>query len=509
MKKIFGKFPIFFQKILALLRVHATGAGLEISDEVLRLARFDGKAWQMHAIRLTPGVMEHGKIKNREALIAALAALKAKLGRSGGAKKINVVVSLGSVEAYTQVFTLPVVQGDSLEQAVALNLQMASPLEAGESYSGWQIVGRNENTVQLEILSAFVDRKVVDELADALFEAGFLAMAVESKALALTRVLREKGAGIEAGKPYLFVNLGNAGLDFLIIRNGELYFEYMTAWSDLADDKGEIAIAKFETTFATNLKQVLNFYNQHWTEPLTAIILSAIALEDEAERVIAESTSLPAVRLTLVMGQPISSEWLMALGSSLRGVRLKTKHYEINLLGDDSRDRFHEEQLLHFMRFWRVVVPVTLALLVITFGVADAFLASTKNQIESRSVNLGSTQSSEIATLEDSAKRFNRLVGLVKTVESMQDPKNVALAAIADKAKDLITINRVTFQAFSVPITLSGTAPSEDRVIAFRAALDKDRAFSGINLPLTGIQTNGASVSFSMSFLYTPPPRSF
>lgn len=506
MKKILSKFLTVFQKVLALLRVHATGAGLEVSDAVLRLARFDGKIWQMHAIRLEPGVMEKGNIKNRPALIAALVALKAKLTHNDKSKKINVVVSLSSVEAYTQVFTLPgVQQGDNLEEAVALNLQMASPLEAGEAYSGWQIVGKNEDTAQMEILSAFVDRKVVDEMADALFESGFLAMAVESKALALTRVLREKGAGVEAGKPYLFVNIGNAGVDFLIIRNGELYFEYMTPWSDFADDKGEIAVAKFRTALAASLKHVLNFYNQHWNEPLSAIILSAVALQDEAEKVIAESAPIPAVQLTLVMGQPISSEWLVALGSSLRGVRLKTKHYEINLLGIDSRDRFHEEQLLHFMRFWRVVVPVTLGLLVLTFGIADAFLSNTRIQIEARSVSLPTSQTTQVAELQDSAKKFNQLIGLVKVAESMQNPKHVVLAAIFDTAKDLITVNRVTFSAFGAPITLSGNASSEEHVIAFRAALQKNPAFSAINLPLTGIQTNGSAVTFSMTFVYGAP----
>lgn len=495
-----------FQKLLAFLRVRSTGAGLEVSDEVLRLTRFDGKVWQMDAIRLEPGVMERGKIKNRGALVLALGALKTKLGKGDKKKTMNVVVCLSSVQAYTQIFSLPVVQGEALDQAVALNLQMASPLEAGEAHSGWQVVGRNEATFQLEILSAFIERKVVDEMVDALFEAGFVVMAVESKALALTRMLREKGAGVDVAKPYLFVSIDNSGLDFLVIRNGSLYFEYTTLWRDLMDEKGEIAIPKFEEMLAANVRQVLNFYNQHWPEPMSAVILSATALAEQAERVLALHASLPAVRLTLVMGQPISSEWLVALGSSLRGIGLKVKDHEINLLGDDSRDRFHEEQLLHFMRFWRVIVPVALVLLVLTFVGADIFLRSTKAGIASRSnFQLSASQTEQIAALQTTAQTFNQSVALFEEAESTINPKNVVLGAILDAATASgVTISRISFQSFIDPINFSGSAPSQDRVVLFKTTITNDYHVSAMNLPLTGIQQNGTVVSFSMTFVYSP-----
>jgi Tfp pilus assembly protein PilN len=505
-----SRISYFFQKLLALLRVRATAAGLEVNDQVLRLAAFDGKIWQMHAIRLEPGVLENGRIKDRALLIAALVALKAKLG--GGrdkAKKLNVVVAMSSVETYTQVFSLPVVQGKDLDQAVALNLQMASPLEAGEAYYGWQDLGRNESGLQLEILSTFVQHKAVDEMVDALFEAGFLAMAVESRALALTRVLREKGAGVDVAKPYLFVNIDNSGIDFLIIRNGSLHFEYATPWRDLMDEKGEIAVPKFETALAASVRQVLNFYTQHWPDSLSTIILSAVALQEQAEKVIALNAAIPAARLTLVMGQPISSEWLMALGSSLRGTGHKIKSHEINLLGDDSRDRFHEEQLLHFLRFWRAIVPGALVLLVITFGVADTFLSKTRAEIESHSdFSLTGTQTSEIGALQESANVFNASVALIAATESGLKPKGVILERLLEVGTPKrVTINTLSFQSYGAPISISGSAFAEDAVVAFKEELDHDPHFTAVNLPLNGVQRQGTdSVTFSMTFLYNPTP---
>lgn len=497
----------FFGKALTLLRIRAVVAGLEVSDEAVRLVWFDGKVWRMYAVRLTLGVLLKGKVKDRAAFVAALTSLKANVGKGQEAKKMNVVVCMSSVEAYTQVFTLPITGGNDLDRAVALNLQMASPLEEGEACSDWRIVGRNENTLQTEILSAFMERKTVEEMVDALFEAGFLAMGAETKALALTRVLREKGVGMDATKPCLFVNIDGSGIDFLIIRNGALYFEYTTPWRDFMDEKGEVPIATFEASLTTSLRQVLNFYAQHWPEPMSTVILSAVALAEQAEKVIGANTSVPTVRLTLVMGQPISSEWLAALGSSLQETGRNASDRQINLLGDGLRDRFHEEHFLHFVHFWRIAVPITLGLIVLTFAVADMFLAGTRTDIESRSdFNLGAAQTGEAMTLQASAQTFNQFVALVAAAEGAQKPKSAVLDPLLAAAGTTgVTINSMSAAAFGEPVSLSGSAQSEDSVIDFKAALVGDRRFSAINLPLTGVQANGSNnVSFTVTFVFSP-----
>ncbi|HEX4104398.1 MAG TPA: hypothetical protein VHZ04_02895 [Candidatus Paceibacterota bacterium] len=497
----------FSKRILSALHIRQKGAGLEVSDEVVRIARFDGKVWRMDAARLEPGVLTNGKIVKRPEFLAALSAFKAKVGKGKG-KTMNVVVCLSSLPAYTQVFSLPTVKGESLDKAVELNLQMASPLGAGEAYSGWQIVGRDEGAAKVEVLASFVEKKAVDEMVDVLFEAGFLTMAMESRALALTRVLREKGAGVDAKSAHIFINIDNTGLEFLVIRHGELYFEYTNPWHDLADDKGNIAEGKFEATLAGSIRQVTNFYRQHWTDPLEGIIFSTVALEPQTERVIAESATVPAAHLTLVMGQAISSEWLVALGASIRGMGLEAKDHEINLLGAESLDRFREEQLLHFMRFWRVAVPVTLGLLVLTLFAANFLLGSTRATIEMRSnLNVNNEDSQEIAALTASSTAFNQEVTLVSAAENAISPSSIMLEDIVALASDAgVTLGQLSFQSFSAPITLSGTASSEDRLAAFKTALTSAPNVSQVNLPLTNIQTQGATVSFSLTFIYTPTP---
>ena len=497
----------WFQKLLSLLRVRSVVAGLEISDAFIRLVYFDGGLWQMYAIRLSPGTMEDGKMKDRGAFLAAVDELRtqSKIAGHDKAKKIGVVLTLSSASTYSKVFRLPIIQGESLEKAIALNMAMAAPSDASQLCASSEVVGRDEGAGQLDVLAAFTDRGSVDDVVDALFAAGFTAMAVEPKSLALTRVFREKGSGIDIAKSYVFVSVGNAGLEFFIVRNGVPFFEYVTHWRDIANEKGELSLPAFEEDLKASLRQVLNFYAQHWMEPLAAIILASTPFSDDVEKTITENFALPSVRLTLTLGQSVLPEWLVALGSSLRETGLRASRIkEINFLGEELEDRFRVEQMVRFLEFWRAVVPAALAILAATFFVFDISLGNARATLESApGFTLAPSQSQGLSQLEASTTAFNNLVAMVGGIESSTVPQSPVVGVIAAMANaNGVLISRLTVPGGGVPVTLSATAPSENNISAFRAALAGDPKISAINLPLTGIQPNPAGYSFSVTFNY-------
>ena len=165
---------------------------------------------------------------------------------------------------------------------MSLNLQMTSSAETAETYSGWEVVSMDKMVGRVEALGAFADRAMVDAMTNALFSGGFVATAVESKALAVARAMREYGSGLDLEKSYLVAIIDDSGIDFIIVRHGQLCFEYMSPWRDIADEKGQITVEKFKQAFTLDLNQVLNFYRQHWTDPLAAIGLSGDSLIPEA-----------------------------------------------------------------------------------------------------------------------------------------------------------------------------------------------------------------------------------
>ncbi|MDO8504567.1 MAG: hypothetical protein Q7S36_01815, partial [Candidatus Liptonbacteria bacterium] len=358
----------FFIRILSFLRVKPVVGGLEISDSALHFAILSGKNLKSAGLRLPPGVVVGGQIKDREQFVGALRALHYQiLGEEKNRNRISVIISLSSIGIYTQVFNLPMLEGESLEKAVELNIQMISPLDFAEAYSGWQFAKKDTEKSRLEVLSAFVSRNVVDEFVSALGEGGFLAVAIESHALSLARLLKDAGKDFDATKPYIMLSIDGGGLDILIIRHEQLHFDYFNSWRDIQGDAKEISADAFKAAVIRSLHQVVNFSNSHWREPVTEILFTATGFKDEAVKIIEENFSLKTRTFELSMGQAVAPDWFVALGASARGQKPRRSDNEISLLGINAREEFGREQVLGFLRFWRILMPAAIAIFLVAF----------------------------------------------------------------------------------------------------------------------------------------------
>jgi len=498
-------FGYYLQRAAALLRARTPIGGLEISDTAVRFALFEEGKPKFVSMRLPPGLMESNHIKNRPEFVAIVKKLREQVLGPDAAKnkKVNVVVSLSSISIYSQVFGLPIIQGENLEKAVQLNIQMVSPVEVKEAYSGWQLVGEDKDTFRLEVLSAFIDRKVVDEVTKALEEGGFSVVAIESRALALARLARERGVRVESTKPYVLINLDSSGLDFLILRKGHLYFEYFHGWKDVQNDKQQVTREAFEALLKRSLYQVLNFYSAHWPEPVKEVLISASALGDEVGRVVSSNFGLTVQPLALQGNLQATPEWFVALGSALRGLVPRGEDRDISLLGIGAQERFRHEQVLGFISFWRVVIPAVLGILLIAFIVADVFLINMRRTLESQSAfQLKKAEVAEMESLRAHAARFNRTLELIQATEKFRIPKGPLIGKLtALLATHHIQLHRLYYQDSSTATVLSGEAPSETDILNLKKALDTDPAFKSTQLPLTEIRkAAGRGFTFSLSF---------
>jgi hypothetical protein len=504
---------LWWGKLLVLLGASVLSGGLEITDQALRFAYAEGDVWHVHAMRLEPGVLEKGRIKDKKLFIENLFALKADIvGADGRDKKIGATVAIGEEAVYNQIFILPELKGLALESAIRLNMQMASPMDIGQVYAGWQIAARNEESSHIEVLAAFADRSMVDEIVSALFESRFVPIAVESKALALARLLRERGTGVDLGASYLLVNVDDAGLEFLIIRKGQLYFEYANPWRDLVDEKGAIAFDKFKNSLAIGLRQVMNFYLQHWNDPIAGVIVSGTTFLDEVGVIVRETLALPTLPLVVAgSSQTLSSEWFPVMGAALRGSGVRRKKEDgITLLGEGAQAIVFRDRITHFLEFWSWFVPVALASLLIVFGVAYFFLAGVQASIapyQSSESQLAPVISAALEKLAPQVADFNQSVAFIQSIQAGESPKYTIVQSVAAVASaSAVTVTKLIFQGSSQPISLDGNAQSQDQIVAFKTAL-ATAGFTNINLPLMNLQSNGGAYAFSMTF-QPPAPTS-
>lgn len=490
-------------KILSLLRVRTKVGGLEISDTDLRFVYFKGDSLGTASLRLPPGIIEEGDIKNYDTLVEALKKLRELIPDDFGAKKtVNVVVTLGSVHIYTQVFSLPLMKDETLKEAVRLNIKMVSPFDLSQAYAGWQAVSQNEDELKIEILSVFAQKVFVDRLRNALMEAGFLPVAVESGALSFARLIRERAVNFKKEKPLLVMSIDDKGLRFLIIRLGHLHFEYFQSWKDIQGEMKEISWPIFEEAVNRNLRQVLNFYSSHWQEPLTETVIASNTMVEEISKIVKENFSLNVSELRINLGQQLRREWYEAVGGAIRGKTSRANDEDINLFGITVQEEFRRHEIISFVDFWKILCGSWLAVLLVLLAGIYIFLTNVGKSAEAQSsFKISSQQSGEISELEIKIKNFNNSVEALSKVQKSLKSRTAALDKIsAFMGKSGITADRIYFQSVGLPVTLSGETDSQDKILNFKNALMGDPMFSSVNLNLSDIKQRGNVFYFTLNF---------
>jgi len=493
----------FLSKLLSLLRAKTKIGGLEISDTDLRFVYFTENSLETVSLRLPPGIIENGDIKNYDALIEALKKLHEMIPPGfGGEKIINAVVTLGSVHIYTQVFSLPMIGDENLKEAVKLNISMVSPFDLSQAYSGWQLINQDEKDLKIEILSAFAPKTFIDRLRGALTEAGFFAVAMESGSLSLARLIRERGMDFKTEKPLLVLSVDDTGLRFFIIRFGQLHFEYFQSWKDIRGESKETSWDDFEDAIKRNLHQVLNFYGTHWHEPLTDIAIASNTLVEEISKVIQDNFSMSAKELKFKFEQPFKREWYEAAGGALRGEIPRFKDKDINLFEMTAQEEFHHTEILNFIKFWEPLLYSSIGALLVFFLSTYVFLINVSKSIEAQaSFKLNSQQNEEIGELETKIKEFNNSVTLLSNTQKSLKSKTYLLDKLTSLIdKNGITVDRLYFQAGGLPVTFSGETDSQEQILNFKNAIAADSSFSSVNLNLSDINRQDKGFSFKLSF---------
>lgn len=496
----------FFSRLLRWLRVRQAAGGLEISDFALRFAEWKSGRWLTAGLRLPPGVVEQGVVKNPEQFRAALQELHAMIvGPANARRRIGVVVTLSSMDIYSQTFTLPLIGGENLERAIQLNIQMASPLAAAEAYAGWQLLGESKEGVRLEVLSAFIQKTVVNQLVAELRGANFIPHSLEPRGLSLVRLIREAGEGFDAAQPHLVLVLDESGLEVLVIRRGQLYFQYFTSWSDIYGAEKQITAEAFENAIVRSLHQVINFYHAHWTEPLADIYLLTAGLAEEVAAVVKNNFSLNVLELRLGGGISATPDWFVALGAALRGTLSPAEDRELSLLGVSAREEFQRQQILNFLRFWRLLLPASLGVLLAAMVLAEMFLVRLNRQLEIHRAGLiRSDRSAEVGQLRQEVEGFNRLVALAREAMSSGQPKFEIVSRLTGlMEKRGIELIRFLEPGGGLPVTLEGRAKTEADIREFVGELGKSGEFKNINLPLAQIRQVESGVQFSLTFTLT------
>lgn len=495
-KKILKLFGSFLDKLSSRVGV----GGLEISDSHLRFLRIDGGKFISASLRLPPGIISEGKLLNRNFLLEALKSLKRQLKVKQQAV-FPVIVSLPAASVFTQSFSIPEVDDEQLKEAAGLNLQMISPIEHLETaYYHWQKIGlRNHQQNQVDILGAFVNRALVDDLYGVLRETGFYPSAFEFPALAIARLFKNfvNTAGV-----CIIIQLTSDGLDLMIVQDGNLYFNYFHSWKAVQGESRQIKSEDLQNILIQEIQKVINFASTHFSQKLNGVFLVSYGMEREIGSLIESRFGFKTIPLLLARFPSLGTAWFGVLGSALRGLIPRAHDDLISLARTDAEQEYYRYQTLAFIGLWRSIFAVFLGFLVIAFGGVDLFFRNINGNLDKQLASVvAQPEAQAIGLLREEASQFNKLVNLVKQTKSGSQKWNPFLAKLFQLGGDKVFFDRVLVQSLTVPVTVQARAGSERLAIEFKNKIISQPQFSEVNLPLSAITPVSAEeVSFNMTF---------
>jgi len=497
----------YFKKLTGILRGEIMSGGLEISDSTLRFAYFDGRVWQMVSMRLEGGIIKENQILDRDKFVASLVAFKKEiLKKNRPSKKISVVLTLSSVSVYTQVFSLPLLSGSALQEAIGLNLKMTTPSGSDQTYSGYQVVGRDEAVGRVDVLAAFISKNFVDQVTEDLLQAGFIAVAIEPRAVSLARLVREESVGLDSYRSFIVMSVDNEAIEILILRGQQVYFEYFNSWRQLQGDLKQISLADFKNTITRNLRQVITYYGQHWSDPVADIVLISPGLNDEIKKIITDGFQLKIRDLSLRLDKPIAAEWFVVLGGAVRARGSVKIDDSLTLAGDGSRATYRESQIISFINFWSFAVSAIFILLLSAYVATYVYLGNLENSFNgSKNLVSDTKKVQEVNNLRAEAANFNTSVLNIAGTKRLGEERSLVLELVHKLAgENQVTIGKFSFSSFGTPVSLFASAPTTDNIFAFVKVLQSDPKFDPVAFDPTKISKD-IPYTFSVSFSIVSP----
>ncbi len=496
----------FFRKTLVSLKrlfnMEQVVAGLEIKEAAIRIAQYRDNKLVKAAVLLEPGIIEDGEIRDRRKLVDNLKRLRAQFTDSK--EGVPVILSIPSINVYAQTFSTPFLVGENLEEAAKLNLASISPVDLKTSYADWQRIGVLRRDNKIEMIGAFAPSAVVDAYMDAAVESGFVPVAVEFPALALSRAIKDLAAGINMEAPQVVLNVSSDGIDFIAMRHGNLYFNYFTPWKLIREEGRlgrEILFSDFKDTIVKEIKKVVAFYGSHWEGRLEKLILVTQALDEEISGLIKENFPLEVIELKLREFSNLPPSWFGVLGSALRGKIPRSKDNLISLTRVGTEEKYYQTQVMLFVKTWRNVFLASLAFLALSFVLADSLLFRSAGQLRQQLIGTAVIpEGAEVLALKERALMFNQLVDKAFFAEERSIPRSPILIKIDSAAGGNVSLTRVFIDAERSAVLVAGRAGDQSTAVNFKNALVAE-GFQNVSLPLSDIVLNqDRTVSFTITF---------
>ncbi len=198
------------------------GVGLDIGAGGVKAVLVSGnKTFQVNrfaAVPLDEGALDAGVVVDRQAVVEAVR----EVFRIGRIKQKRVVVAIAGQAVVVRHIKMPLMEDEEAANAIRWEAERYIPYPVDEVTLDYEIIGRNPDEGEMEVLLACAHNDIISSHLDVLWEAGLQPLAVDVQPFAMMR-----GLGIEYSRPaesVAMLDIGAGGSDLVIAKAGIPYF---------------------------------------------------------------------------------------------------------------------------------------------------------------------------------------------------------------------------------------------------------------------------------------------
>jgi hypothetical protein len=489
-----------------LLVPEFTISAICIEDRMVRVFCFDkkiNKITKAGKYALPKGIIEEGILKKPEQLKSFFNSLKNKLWPKE--KNIWIVLSLPSVNFFTNILSLPELDEERFEEAIVFNTQMIAPLPMEESYFDWEDWGASGKEGEKEIFIALGIKKQIDPYMEILKEVGFNIVAIEPLALSLARFNHQF---VEKEKPTLIIDLRREGIEFIITEGKKLIFFDFDSWHEIfgKDVPPKITIDLLKKHMGVEIPMLLNFYSLKRKKIIEQFVFLGFntQLVNVLIKWIQVQYQLTSIQIKLPSYlSKASRDWFGVIGAALRGLISRNEDTVVSLAPVGTEKDYEQNHLLSVISLCgKIVITVGLIMVFLLGLLNNTFFRNIQEQYyEAVAKPLDPKTKEKESNLVKEANKFNNLITKFIQIQKYEVDWKEKLEVIFTKAgSSSVNIKRILVSAAPANnITIQGEASKKSLIVDFKDALDNSNIFSDISLPLSALIDTPGGVTFNLS----------
>lgn len=442
---------------------------LSFSDHRIRLAQAGrgGKLRSYFEVKLGPGIVSRGEIKDKEKLQQAVLALV----KTSKIKHKFVVVGLPEVKAFTKTFSLPEMEVEELDDAVRWESEPLLPFSLDKAYLDWMVLEKMKDSVRLLVVA--LPQVLVEEYAKALEEIDFQPLAFETTSLSLARLVeRDKSATL-----VIDVNEGESVLAIVGPRGG---IEVSSTVSYRSEDEAADEIAE-------TVGNVLNFYRKrvdsnHSTKKITRLLFSGERLRADLIKRIEKETGI-AGSLVAKNEKDLALATMVSLAQ--KDVAAPIDEKTINLIPPRIQGLYDQTAKVNEISLNLKISLLSLFLIMFGYGVAAANVYFEMKKLEGEIIDLQAGMSMEAKQIEGQARSLNMKSQKIIQLSGSKEGVMTVFQLVNELSSEALVIDHFAYDENSGAFLLDGMANTRADLLSFRQTLETTGRFSRVHFPLS------------------------